>query len=203
MTVLMTIAILAVLPISRALSRDNKPRKIVEVGTAGLPPPEPPPPEPPPPPEEEREEEKPKLDTPPPMRSLSMLESMLNPGMGGVGVGGLDFSDVNVGSTVQEAIIFSLRDLDRRPRRLSGNPQDIINNLPVRFRQEAGFSFDVRIEVLVDPRGYMSVVAVRGDAVPEVVDVVRRVIGAWRYEPPMVDGEAVTVGYIIPFEYSN
>lgn len=51
-TVLMTLAILAVLPFTQALSGDPRDNTIRSINTAKLPPPEPPPPEPPPPPEE-------------------------------------------------------------------------------------------------------------------------------------------------------
>ena len=118
-TVLMTLAILAILPFTQALSGDPRDKTLRSVNTANLPPPEPPPPEPPPPPEEEEQEETPELDEPPPMLDLSQLESALNPGLGGAATASFDLnafsSAIDAGG---ELDIFDVIELDRVPRRI-------------------------------------------------------------------------------------
>lgn len=193
-TVLMTLAILAILPFTQALSGDPRDRTFRSIDTANIPPPEPPPPEPPPPPEEEQEQEQPELDEPPPMLDISMLESMLNPGTGGVAAAGLDLSSFDAGASIQEAIVYSLGDLDRPPRALRTPlnwPADV---------QRSGVKGVVRIRIRINDQGLVSVSDITDSPSQMVTETLRQQIPEWRYESPTKDGEAVTAEYIQPIE---
>lgn len=197
-TVIMTLAILAILPFTQALSGDPRDRTIRSIDTANIPPPEPPPPEPPPPEEEEPEPDVRDLDTTPPPLSLAQLESALNPGigeglMGGVG---LDMFGIapDVGSEMQ---IFELSDLDRRPRRLAA----VAPQFPPEF-QIQGLAGEVRVRILIDEQGNVSVLDVISATHREAIQPVRQALARWRFEPPQRQGEAVRAAYIQPFSYN-
>jgi TonB family protein len=190
-TVIMTLAILAILPFTQALTGDPRDKTIRSVDVANIPPPEPPPPEPPPP-EEEEQQETPELEEPPPMLDISMLESMLNPGTGGALAAGLDLSGFKMQESVQEAIIYSLRDLDRAPRALS---------TPIRWPPEvmrSGVRGTVRVTIRINEKGLVSVTNVADSPSPLVTEAVRQQVPEWRYESPTKDGEPVTAEYVQP-----
>jgi len=189
----MTLAILAVLPISRALSSDLGKREIMEISTASLPPPEPPPPEPPPPEEEEPEEVEDMESEPPPL-DLSALESMLNPGIGDVGamasLGGFEI-DANA---MEEMMIFEIADLDRVPRRRSGAPPAYP---PEMLSRRIGDT--VELTIVIDEKGRVTIEKAEGR--DEFVQAVRLVASTWRFEAPKKNGKAVRARYkmTIPF----
>jgi outer membrane biosynthesis protein TonB len=200
-TLAMSAAVILILPFTQALTAGNKERNIFQVQTANIPPPEPPPPEPPPPPEEEEPEEQPELDEPPPMMDISALESSLNPSMGGVGVGGIDFGNMEGKSTVEEAIFFSLRDLDRSPELIRGNPQEILRAIPQEFRTRS-IDVELRFRIEIGPNGRLRVLGIEGAPSDKFGDAVRQVIEDWQYTSPTVDGEPVSVRYILPIPIS-
>lgn len=196
-TVIMTLAILAILPFTQALSGDPRDRTIRSIDTANLPPPEPPPPEPPPPPEEEEEQEVEDLDTTPPPLSLSQLESALNPGIGEGLMQGFSLDAFgmapDVGSEIQ---IFELSDLDRRPRRLSA----VVPQFPPEF-QVQGYSGEIRVRILIDEQGNVSILEVVSATHREAVQPVLQALTRWRFEPPLRQGEPVRAAYIQPLTY--
>jgi hypothetical protein len=194
-TVLMTLAILAVLPFTQALSGDPRDRTLRSVDVANLPPPEPPPPEPPPP-EEEEEEPPPPPDEVPPMLDISMLESVLNPGTGGVAMAGLNLGAITAVTSLQEAIIFSISELDRPPRLLRGGQL----NYPIDVQKE-GMKGRVRVQVRIGPTGSASVIEVFDSPDLRITQFLRAEIPKWVYESPLKDGEAVTAEYIQPVEF--
>lgn len=194
-TLLLTGAVLVILPISQVLSGDPRDQtRIVQVD-AVIPPPDPPPPDPPPPPEEEPPQETPELEQPPPMMDISMIESMLNPTAGGFAAGGFDFSRMDAQAEVEEALIFSIRDLDRTPRIVRGGnitwPPEV---------QREGVVGRPRVVVRINPDGFVSVIDILDSPHPAVTEAIRRQMPTWRYESPTRDGEAVTAQYIQPFE---
>ena len=195
-TVLMTLAILAILPFTQVLSGDPRDRTLRSVDTAQLPPPEPPPPEPPPPPEEEEREEAPDLSEPPPLLDLSQLEAALNPGMGGVGPMVDLFSFQTAQELATEIQIFDISDLDRRPRRLRAVPP----NFPPEM-QTRGARGVIRVRILIDEQGNVSVLEVVEATDRDAVQPVRQALVQWRFEPPERGGERVRAQYIQPFEY--
>jgi TonB family protein len=197
-TILMTLAILAILPFTQALSGDPRDKTIRSVDVANLPPPEPPPPEPPPPEEEEEEEEEPEIDQPPEMLDLSQLESALNPGTGGAFAGAFDLDAFGVNPNVAgEMQIFDILDLDRTPRLVKRVMPEYPTNLQVR-----GVEGSVTLVLIIDEQGNVSVEKVldyEGDQ--GFVQPTRIALSKCRFEPPTKDGQAVRARYkiTIPF----
>jgi protein TonB len=197
-TILMTLAILAILPFTQALSGDPRDRKLRSVDVANLPPPEPPPPEPPPPPEEEEEEETPDLDEPPPMLDLSQLESALNPGLGGAGTAAFDLNAFSSSIDASgEMDIFDVIDLDRVPRRV----RTVAPEYPIELlaRKVTG---SVTLVIIIDQKGSVTVDRVaswKGDR--GFIQPTRIALTKWRYEIPTKDGKPVRARYkvTIPF----
>lgn len=195
-TVIMTLAILAILPFTQALSGDPRDRTLRTVDTANLPPPEPPPPEPPPPPEEEEEPDVEDFDEPPPPLNLSQLEASLNPGVGDAIGAGFSLTDFSMKpDAASELMIFELRDLDRVPRALRRIapiwPADVLNER---------VSGVVRARILIDEKGNASVLEIIETPDSRLNVPVRKAIEQWRFEPPMKDGEDVNAQYIQPIE---
>jgi protein TonB len=197
-TVIMTLAILAILPFTQALSGDPRDRTIRSIDTANIPPPEPPPPEPPPPEEEEQEEEPPDVQEPPPMLDLSQLESALNPGLGGAGMAGFDLdafaSRIDAGDELQ---IFDVVDLDRTPRMvhqvMPEYPRELLT------RRVTG---SVTLIIIIDQQGEVTVERVEnwnGDR--GFIQPTRIAISRCRFEPPLRNGQPVRARYriTIPF----
>lgn len=198
-TVLMTLAILAILPFTQALSGDPRDKNIRSVNVANLPPPEPPPPEPPPPPEEEEQEETPELEEPPPMLDLSQLESALNPGLGGAAIASFDLdafsAGINAGDELQ---IFDVIELDRVPRLI----KRVMPEYPTELltRQIEG---SVTLVIIIDTEGAVTVESVadwEGDRA--FIQPTRIALSRCRFETPTKDGQPVVARYkiTIPFQ---
>ncbi|MEX0331916.1 MAG: energy transducer TonB [Puniceicoccaceae bacterium] len=196
-TIIMTLAILAILPFTQALSGDPRDRNLRSVDVANLPPPEPPPPEPPPPPEEEEEEEIEDFEEPPPPLDLSQLEAALNPGTGNAMAGAFGFGGFAVRpDSLSEMQIFEIKDLDSRPKRLKA----VAPVYPMEL-QRAGIEGTVRVRILIDQAGSVRVL--------EFVDVVDRrfiepvtdAVERWQFEAPMKDGKPVQAAYILPLPF--
>lgn len=198
-TVLMTLAILAILPFTQALSGDPRDRTLRSVDTANLPPPEPPPPEPPPPEEEEEQEEEPELESPPEMLDLSQLESALNPGLGGAGTAAFDLdaftAGIDAGGDLQ---IFDVIELDRTPRII----QRVIPDYPTELLTQR-VEGSVTLVIIIDQKGAVTVESVadwkghRGFIQPT-----RLALTKCRFEIPTKDGKPVRARYkiTIPFQ---
>jgi len=196
-TVIMTLAILAILPFTQALSGDPRDNKIRSVDVANLPPPEPPPPEPPPPEEEEQEEEIDFDEEPPPL-DLSALESMLNPSVGSAMGAAMEFNMFAVApDALGEMTIFEISDLDRTPRRLRGRPPVYPANLLQ--RREEG---EVTLILILDERGRVSIESADVEGDRDFLQSVRQAASSWEFEPPMRDGKPVRARYkmTIPFK---
>ena len=196
-TILMTLAILAILPFTQALSGDPRDNTLRSVDVANLPPPEPPPPEPPPP-EEEEEEEEIDFDEEPPPLDLSALESMLNPGVGGAMGAILGFNTFAVNpDAVSEMQIFEISDLDRTPRRLRGRPPQYPPKL-LQMRAEGS----VELILILDERGRVSIEKAEVSGNRDFLQAVRQAASSWVFEPPTKDGKAVRARYkmTIPFK---
>lgn len=198
-TILMTLAILAILPFTQALSGDPRDRTLRSVDVANLPPPEPPPPEPPPPEEEEEPEETPELEEPPPMLDLSQLESALNPGLGGAATAAFDLdafsSAINTGDELQ---IFDVIELDRTPRIVKRvmpeYPQDLLLN---------GVTGSVSLVIIIDQQGEVTVESVADwSGSRDFIQPTRIALSKCRFEVPTKDGQPVRARYkiTIPFQ---
>lgn len=201
-TLVMTLAILAVLPFTQVLSGDPRDNTIRSVDTAKLPPPEPPPPEPPPPPEEEEQEETPELEEPPPMLDLSQLESALNPGLGGAATAAFDldaFSQgIDAGSEMQ---IFDVMELDRTPRLVNR----VLPQYPTELRKR-GVEGSVSLQIIIDTEGNVTVDRVLDwEGSRDFIQPTRLALSRCRYEVPTKDGQPVRARYrvTIPFQIAN
>lgn len=185
-------ALLAILPITQWLSARGNQREVIRVDTASLPPPEPPPPEPPPPPEEEPEESEPELEDSPPPLDISQLEAMLNPGIGDAGQG---WGEIGSWGEKPDAVadlqLFSIEDLDSRPRRLRAVAPDY----PIDLRNQ-GIGGRVRLVVVIDEQGNVTVDKVLDGPHPTLIENARVAMSKWRFEPPKKDGKAVRARYI-------
>lgn len=198
-TILMTLAILAILPFTQALSGDPRDRTLRSVDVANLPPPEPPPPEPPPPEEEEEEEETPELDEPPPMLDLSQLESALNPGLGGAATAAFDLdafsSAINTGEELQ---IFDVIELDRTPRLI----KRVLPEYPQEL-QVQGVTGSVSLVIIIDQKGEVTVESVADwSGSRKFIQPTRIALSRCRFEVPTKDGKPVRARYkiTIPFQ---
>ena len=194
-----TLAILAVLPITQAISGDPRDNTIRSVDTAKLPPPEPPPPEPPPPPEEEEQEETPELEEPPPMLDLSQLESALNPGLGGAATAAFDLDAFSRGiDTGQELQIFDVMELDQTPRLR----KRVLPEYPTELRQR-GITGSVTLQIIIDTDGSVTVDRVidwEGDRA--FIQPTRIALSKCQYEVPTKDGQPVRARYRVTIPYT-
>jgi protein TonB len=196
-----TLAIFLVLPLMQTIGnpipRDLTVRN-VDVGE--LPPP------PPPPPEEQIEEEEPPEPPPelieeaPPL-DLAQLELALNPGFG-EGLFG-DFA-VNLnsqfgGSEGSEKLdeIFSLADLDQRPRvifqRAPTFPQDL---------RKAGRRGTVYVTFMVDREGRVQSPKVKKSTDPAFDRYALEAVKQWKFEPGTRNGEKVQFKMGIPITFN-
>lgn len=198
-TCLMTLAILAILPFTQALSGDPRDRNFREVNTANIPPPEPPPPEPPPPEEEEQEEETPELEKPPHMLDLSQLESALNPGLGGAATAAFDLdsftASIDAGSELQ---IFDVKELDRTPRLLRRVMPEYPSELLVQ-----GVTGSVTLVIIIDQQGQVTVESVADwSGSRAFIQPTRIALSRCRFEVPTKNGQPVRARYriTIPFQ---
>lgn len=199
--ILMTLAALLILPLTQTLSEVSPDRMFREISTANIAPPEPPPPEPPPPPEEEQQDEVEDIEQPPPPMNISQLEASLNPGIGGALAGAFDLGSWGVmPDTAAELGIFSIEDLDRRPRRT----RTVMPNYPLELQAE-GVEGVVRLIVLIDEQGNVTVEGVESSDHPALVQLARQAVSRWRFDPPMRGGQPVRARYIqpIPFQRGN
>lgn len=107
---------------------------------------------------------------------------------------GLDFSSFSMESSVAEAIVYSLRDLDRPPRALRFGL-----NWPPEVRT-SGVRGTVRVRVRINESGLVSVTDIQNSPSPLVTETLRQQVPEWRYESPTKDGEPVTAEYWQPIE---
>ncbi|NDV62137.1 TonB family protein [Puniceicoccales bacterium CK1056] len=198
-TILMTLAILAILPFTQALSGDPRDKTLRSVDVANLPPPEPPPPEPPPPEEEEEQEEEPELEQPPELLDLSQLESALNPGLGGAGTAAFDLdafsSAINTGDELQ---IFDVIELDRTPRMV----KRVMPQYPTELLAR-GVTGSVTLIIIIDQKGEVTIESVSDwQGSRTFIQPTRLAITRCRFEIPTKDGKPVRARYkiTIPFQ---
>lgn len=196
-TAVMTLGVFMILPFTQFLSGD--PRDMTRIRSVDIapPPPPPPPPDPPPPEEPEDQPDVEDLSTPPPPISLSQLEAALNPGMGGALGQAVDLDAFGVApDALQDMQLFNISDLDRRPRRLH-SPLPVF---PPEFRAD-GLSGTVRVRIMIDEDGNVSILEVVEATHRDAVQPVRQAISQWRFEPPTRGGERVRAAYIQPIPY--
>lgn len=153
---------------------------------------EPPPIEEPPP-----EVEVQQLETPPPEISLSALTTGLNVGSGAGGVSvGLD--DFNTDINTVEEMFFSLADLDKVPRRLSGPRQP---EYPYELKRNRIEGF-VKMLVMIDETGRVSVLEVVEATNREFEKPAIAFAEASVYEKPLKNGEPVKTRFFFPLKFT-
>ncbi|MEM9158446.1 MAG: energy transducer TonB [Verrucomicrobiota bacterium] len=194
LTVLMALAIFALLPFTQyitALSQSDNTVRTVEVT---LPPPPPPPPEPPPPEEETVEEPPPQMTPPPPPISLAALDLALNPGMGDAMAAAMQVGGFGVEpDAIQEMQIFSIAELDEKPRFLTGSPPQLPYSM-----QQARIPGRARIKILLDSDGRVIAANLVSSNHPDYGPMAIQTVKTWVFTAPTKDGEPVRAEYILP-----
>ena len=184
----MTLAFFLVLPVIQAISASERPDTELRQMDAGeLPPPPPPPMEEEPEPEPEEAEPEPELNEEVQPLDLNQLELALNPGMGG-GALAADFSiDLNAvgGGGDDVDALFSLADLDQKPRALS-QPGPTLDR---KLRKKAPGK--VNVIFIVDERGRVQQPKVQSSTDPVFDKAALNCVKKWRFEPGKRKGQPV------------
>lgn len=196
-----TFGLFMVLPLLQAIGgRDADELMLRAVETATLPPP------PPPPPESEQEEEEPpppppKLEIQAPPLDLSQLELALQPNLGGDLFG--DFAvklveEIGKGGG-DEAVdeIFSLADLDQRPRALFQRAPRYPPELRRKQRQGT-----VYVLFIVDTRGRVTQAKVQKSTDPAFEKAALDAVRQWKFEPGTRQGEKVPFRMRVPITFN-
>lgn len=197
----LTLALFMILPVMQHIGRgDRDDLSLRNMDLASLPPP-------PPPPEPEIEEEEPPPDKPPeleeeaPPLDLSQLELALNPTVGDNLFG--DFAvrlveqfDSGGGSEEMDRI-FSLADLDQRPRVLFQRPPRYPPELRRRNRQGT-----VYVVFMVDKRGRVVNPKVERSTDPGFETSALEAVKQWKFEPGTRNGEKVPFKMRVPITFN-
>ena len=193
----MTVVILFLIPFTQYITSlaDSGPDiRAIDVA----PPPPPPPPDFEEPPEaEEIEEQAPEIAPPPPMLSFSQLEVALEAGIGDAVGGGFGFGGFAVQPDISADIeLFDVKDLDEIPR-----PRVIVNmKPPIRFKLER-ISGRVRLEVMIDEEGKVTVLSVVSTSDIELNESAIEAAEKFVFTTPKKNGKAVKTKYIFPIGF--
>ena len=195
-----TLALFLILPVMQTISSPPPKDLIVSgIDVANVPPPPPPPPEPEQK-EEEPPEEPPKLEQEAQPLDLSQLELSLDPGLGSGAFA--DFA-IDLGEALESQgedgldQIFSLADLDQKPRAL-------FQRAP-RYPQElraAGRQGSVTVLFTVDTSGRVVDPKVQRSTDPAFEQPALDAVRQWRFEPGTRKGEAVPFRMRIPITFN-
>jgi len=199
--VAVTAAIFLFLPVMQTIGRpEPRDYMVRDVGVAQI---EPPPPIQEPeeePDEEEPPEEPPRLEEEVAPVDLAQLELALNPGFGG---GGGDFT-INLGSQLaatsdEEALdqIFSLADLDQRPRVIFQRTPTYPPELRKQKRQGT-----VNVLFMVDTRGRVMNPVVENSTDPAFERPALEAVRQWKFEPGTRNGEKVPFKLRVPITFN-
>jgi len=192
-----TLLLFLVLPFTQTISRP--PVKDLELRTADIadvPPPPPPP--------EEEEEKKAEEEKPPELQpesqplDLEQLELALNPGFGD-GLGG-DYAvklATAIGGGEDLEKIFSLQDLDQKPRVIFQTPPVY----PPELRSR-GVQGTVYITFIVDKTGRVVRPTIEKSTDPRFDRFAIEAIRQWRFEPGMRNGSEVQFKMRVPITFS-
>lgn len=191
----MTLVFFLVLPMIQAISaREANDEIMVDVDTPNLPPPPPPTPEEEPEPEPEEEEPPPELNEEPQPLDLSQLELALNPSFGGGGWGA-DFTlelDNIAGSAEAMDEIFSLADLDQKPRAIY-QPSPSVSD---RVRRKApGTAY---VLFIVNADGGVENARIQSSTDPIFERPALEAVKQWKFEPGRRKGEPVSFRMRVP-----
>ena len=198
--VLLTLAIFLILPVMQTISKPPAADTIVTgVDTTVLEPP-PPPPSEPEPEEEPPPEEPPKLEPQAQPLDLSQLELSLNPGFGDGAFA--DFA-IDLGQALEEDDgsdldqIFSLSDLDQKPRVLFQRPP----RYPPELREQ-GRQGTVTLLFTVNTDGRVVDPKIERSTDPAFEKPALDAVRQWRFEPGQRKGEKVPFKMRIPITFN-
>lgn len=196
----LTLAFFLVLPLFQSITQGPTVDLIVQsLDTTQLPPP-PPPEEPEPEEEPEREEPPPELAEEAPPLDLAQIELALNPTLGegwfgpdtAVNLGALSRS---TGSSEAVAELFSMADLDQKPRVLY-QPGPVLD-ATTRKRTPGS----VTIVFVVDPRGRVENPVVQKSSDPALEAPALAAVRQWRFEPGKKNGQPVRFRMRVPITF--
>lgn len=194
-----TLTVFMVLPILQVITKPpTKDLTIRSVDVANVPPP-------PPPPMEEQEEPEPEEQPPPPPAvdaqplDLAQLELALNPGAGGFGGG--DFSvnlDGIAGNSEEVDAIFSLSDLDQKPR-------VVYQPTPVYPKELARKNMQGTVYILfiVDKNGRTRDLKVQKSTHPAFNAPALKAVKQWKFEPGKRKGKPVSFRMRVPITFQK
>jgi protein TonB len=198
----LTLLFFLVLPVMQHIG--NPVRDLAElrsVDLANLPPPPPPPPEPEDQEEEEEEPPPPQLTEEAPPLDLAQIELALNPGLGGEALGDFTISLVSqlAGGEESEEIdrIFSLAELDRRPRVLYQN----MPTYPAELRRSRTKG-TVTVTFIVDERGQVRDPTSEQASHAAFDRAALEAVKQWRFEPGTRNGEKVQFKMRVPITFN-
>lgn len=141
--------------------------------------------------------------------SLSELESALNPNLSGMGEGGFSeavrlTSGGRIGGTAEAGsesgaeMLFSIADLDQKPRPLFQSPP----NYPPDLRKK-GLEGTVSIVFVVDPQGRVTNPQVEKSSHPGFEKPALEAIRQWRFEAGEKSGKKVAFKMRVPITFSK
>jgi len=198
-SLLVSLALFMILPVLQVITKPlTKDLTIRTVDVANVPPP-------PPPPMEEPEEPEPEEQPPPPPAmdaqplDLSQLELALNPGDGGFGGG--DFSinlDGVTGNSEEVDAIFSLSDLDQKPR-VVYQPAPIYPPELARKNMQG----TVYVLFIVDKNGRTRDLKVQKSTHPAFNNPALKAVKQWKFEPGKRKGKAVQFRMRVPITFQK
>ena len=196
---LAALALFMVLPVLQVITKPpSKDLTIRSVDVANVPPP-------PPPPMEEEKEPEPEEEPPPPPAvdaqplDLSQLELALNPGDGGFGGG--DFA-INLGAMAGNSeevdAIFSLSDLDQKPR-------VVYQPAPVYPAELARKSMEGTVYILfvVDKTGRPRDLKIQKTTHPAFNEPALKAVKQWKFEPGKRKGQPVQFRMRVPITFQK
>jgi protein TonB len=182
------------LPFLQLLDAMGKKQLMVRSVDVAQPPPPPPLMEEPPPEEPPEPEEKPEMQESSEPLSLDQMALALNPGGGGAG----DFAMKTLGAGASSAAdkLFSMSDLDQKPRPThQPSPQ-----YPPALRKR-GIQGTVQIEFVVDTRGVVSKPSVVKSVHPELDRAALDAVKQWKFQPAMRGGQPVPIKTRAPITF--
>lgn len=198
-SIAVSFALFMILPVLQVLTKPlSKDLTVRTIDVANLEPPPPPPmEEPEPEPEEEPEPPPPAVEAQP--LDLSQLELALNPGDGGFGGGDFAINLTGVGGSSDEVdAIFSLSDLDQKPR-VVYQPAPIYPPELARKNMQG----TVYVLFIVDKTGRTRDLKVQKSTHPAFNDPAIKAVKQWKFEPGKRKGQAVQFRMRVPITFQK
>lgn len=190
-----TLVVLLILPLTQTIGRP--PAKDLMVRSADIA--DVPPPPPPPEQEEEKKEEEPppQLEQESQPLDLEQLELALNPGFGDSLTGDFALKLAQAVSTDDLDRIFSLSDLDQKPRVIFQTPPVY----PPELRSR-GVQGTVYVTFVVDRHGRVVNPSIEKSTDPRFERPALDAVKQWRFEPGMRNGQEVQFKMRVPITFS-